>query len=174
MKLKGMVFAAALVVIFFCGTVFAAGEAGSKIGIINLQKILMDSKAGKEAKAAFDKELELKRVEFTSKEKSARAVEDDLKANGAKMKADVRKAKEDKLAEDMKEMRRFSQDMEEELKKKDSELTSKIVADVLAITKKLGDEGNYSLILQAGQQVMYLNTTTDITDEVIRRYDSGK
>lgn len=174
MKRKVMMFAAALCAVFFCGSVFAAGEAGSKIGIVNLQKILVESKAGKGAKAAFEKELEAKRAVFVSKEKSARAAEEDLKAGGAKLSAEARSAKESKLAEDVKELRRFSQDMEEELKKKDTDLTSAIMKEVFLITQKIGDEGKYSIILQASPQVMYLDKATDITDEVIRRYDSGK
>ena len=174
MKFKMVVFVFALVIIFCCGVVFAAGEAGSKIGLINIQKIIMESKAGKDAKLAFDKELDAKRSMLSAKEKSAKAIEDDLKANGAKMKADVKKAKEDSLAENIKDLRRLKQDMEEELKKKDAELTSGILKDVLAITKKVGDEGGYSFILQATPQVVYMDKAADITNEVLKRYDSGK
>ena len=64
--------------------------------------------------------------------------------------------------------------MKDELKKKDNELTSKILKDVLDITKKVGGEKGYSLILQASQQIVYIDQAIDITDEVLKRYDSGK
>jgi len=174
MKTKIMVVALAIAVIFSCSSVFAAGETGSKVGILNIQKVILESKAGKIAKIEFDKEFEAKRIALAAKEKSARAIEDDLKANGAKMKADARKAKEGKLAEDIKEFQRLKQDMEEELKKKDNELTSTILKDILDISKKVGDEGGYSLILQASPQIVYMNNAIDITDEVLKKYDSGK
>ena len=61
--------------------------------------------------------------------------------------------------------------MEDELKKKDAELTSKILKDVFGITKKMGEEKRYTLIMQAGPQVIYIDKTIDITDEVMKRYD---
>lgn len=174
MKLKVMIAGVVIAVAFYCAAAFAAEAANGSIGVINIQKIIMESKSGKEAKAVFDKELEAKRVMFTAKEKGAKAIEDDLKANGTSMKADARKAKEGKLAEEIKELMRVKQDVEDALKKKDNELTSKILKDVLEITKKVGDERGYSIIMQASQQIVYINNSIDITDEVLKRYDSGK
>jgi len=172
MKLKVIVAGVIIAVAFYCAAAFAADASKGTVGVINIQKILIESKSGKEAKAVFDKELEAKRAILTSKEKTAIAIENDLKANSAKMTADVRKTKEDKLAEEIKDLRRLEQDTKDELKKKDNELTSKVLKDVLEITKKVGDERGYSLIMQASQQIVYIDSSIDITDEVLKRYDS--
>ncbi len=174
MKLKMMIFAVVLAVFFYCAAAFAADGGKGTIGVINIQKILIESKSGKEAKAVFDKELEAKRAVLASKEKGAIAIENELKANGAKMKADIRKIKEDKLASEIKDLKRSEQDMKDELQKRDNELTSKVLKEVLEITKKIGDEKGYTLILQASQQIVYIDSAIDITDEVLKRYDSGK
>ena len=174
MKLKVIVAGVVMALAFYCASAFAADANKGAVGVINIQKILIESKSGKEAKAAFDKELEAKRAVLTAKEKSAIAIENDIKANGAKMTADVRKVKEDKLAEEIKELKRLDQDAKDELKKKDNELTSGILKGILEITKKVGDERGYSLIMQASQQIVYLDSAIDITDEVLKRYDSGK
>ena len=174
MKLKVIVVGVVMAVAVYCAAAFAADGGKETVGVINIQKIIMESKSGKEAKAVFDKELEAKRALLTSKEKGAKAIEDDLKAGGAKMKAEARKTKENKLAEEIKDLRRMQQDMQEELKKKDNELTSGILKNVLEITKKVGDERGYSLVMQAGPQIVYINSSVDITDEVLKRYDSGK
>ena len=174
MKLKVAVLALALAFILSSASVFAAGETGSKVGVLNIQRVILESKAGKIAKIEFDKEFEVKRTALAAKEKSVRALESDLKASGAKMKADARKIKEEKMAEEIKDFQRLKQDMEEGLKKKDSELTSKILKDILDITKNIGTQGGYSLILQAGPQVVYMDNAVDITDEVLKKYDTGK
>lgn len=175
MRLKAIVAGLVMALMFYCAAAFAATPAGvDKVGVINMQKVMMESKAGKEAKANFDKELESKRAIWSGKEKSVRAAEEDLKTGGAKMKAGARKEKEGKLAEEIKELRRMKQDIEDELKKKDNELTSKILKDILEVTRKVGDERGYSLVIQAGPQVVYTNKTVDITDEVLKRYDSGR
>ena len=172
MKLKAVVAVVVMALAFYCAAALAADGGKGTVGVINIQKVLVESKSGKEAKAAFDKELDAKRAMLSSKEKGAKAIDDDLKANGAKMKADARKVKEDKLAEEIKDLRRMKQDTEEDLKKKDSELTSGILKDVLEITKKVGGERGYSMIMQAGPQIVYLDKSIDITDEVLKRYDS--
>lgn len=172
MKFRTLIVAVVVAIAFYCASAFAADA--SSVGVINIQKIMMESKSGKEAKAAFEKELESKRAMLLSKEKGARAIEDDLKANGAKMTADARKSKEAKLAEEIKELRRVKQDMEDELKKKDNELTSGILKNVLALAQKVASERGYSLVLQAGPQIAYMSSAIDITGEVLKRYDSGK
>jgi outer membrane protein len=174
MKLKVVVMSIIIALAFYCATAFAQASKSDKIGLINIQKIMMESKAGKEAKASFEKELEIKKATLSNKEKAARAIEEDLKANGAKMKADARRAKEDSFAEQIKDLRRAKQDIEEQPKKKDNDLTSGILRSVLEITKKVGEEGGYSMIMQVGPQVVYASKANDITDEVLRRYDSGK
>lgn len=173
MKLKVIVAVITLALAFSCASAFAA-DTGDKIGLINIQKILIESKAGKEAKAVFEREVESKRSVLSNKEKSTRAIEEDLKATGAKLKADVRKIKEDKLADEIKDLRRMSQDMQEELKKKDAELTSKILKDIMDITRKVGEERGYSMVMQISPQIVYATKGNDITDEVLKRYDSGK
>ena len=174
MKLKVIVAGVIIALGFYCAAAFAADASKGTVGVINIQKIIVESKSGKEAKAAFDKDLEAKRVILVAKEKSARANEDDLKANIAKMKADVRKEKEEKLLEEIKDLRRMGQDIKEELAKKNKELISKILKDVVEITRKVSNERGYSLVLQAGPQVIYVDNSIDITDEVLKIYDSGK
>ena len=172
MKLRSAILVIAVAVLFYCATAFA--QAGGKVGVVNIQKVLIESKSGKEAKETFQKEVDAKQAALASREKAARSMEDDLKASGAKLKADARKAKEDRLADEIKELRRMKQDMEDELRKRDNELTSKILRDVLDIVKKVGDERGYSLVMQLSPQIVYANKSDDITDEVLKRYDSGR
>ena len=174
MKLKVIVVGVVMALAFYCTAAFAADGDYSKVGLINIQKILVESKSGKEAKAVYQKDLEAKRAALASKENTARALESELKSDSKKLKAADRKKKEDQLAVEIKELRRVEQDMKDELKKKDSELTSKILTDVLEITKKIGDERGYSIILQGGPQVVYMGKGVDITDEVLKKYDFGK
>lgn len=175
MKFRILIVAAVIAIAFYCSAVFAAPAAGGdKIGLVNIQKIMMESRAGKEAKASFEREIESKRSVLSAKEKSTRAIEEDLKATGAKLKADARKAKEEKLAEEIKELRRMNQDMQDELKKKDTELTSKILKEIMEITRKVSEERGYSMVMQIGPQIVYAAKANDITDEVLKRYDSGK
>jgi outer membrane protein len=61
--------------------------------------------------------------------------------------------------------------MNQELQKKDIELTKKIFADVQQILNKLIKSENYSLILDR-KAVLAGKDGLDITDKVIKAYDS--
>ena len=163
-----------LAVLFAISAPGVSAAEGGKVGVINMQRIMMESSEGKKAKAAFMRELESKKARVASEEKSVKALEDELKAGAAGMKADQRKAKEERLANQVKELRRMMQDMDEELKKKDAELTSGIVKDALEAARKVAREEGYSLVMQAGPQIVYLDKANDITEQVLKRYESGR
>ena len=171
---KIIVFAVALVsMIFFCSIGFCAGkdtQNSSKIGLVNLQKIMVESKAGKEARAAFEKEVEGKRATLAAKEKEVSDLEQELKV-AVKLSVNARKVKEEALAIEVKELGRLKQDLEEDLKKRDNELTANILKDIFEITQKVGQERQYTAIMQAGPYFIYADKTADVTDEVIKRYD---
>lgn len=170
--MKRFAVVAMFIIMFVAVSGIASAADGTKIGVINLQKILLNSKAGKDANASFQKEFEMKRNVLQNREKTAKSIEDDLKARGPKMKPAERAQKEESLAAEMKELRRLKTDMEEELKKTDARLTQEILKDVYEITKKLGEERGYNLIIQGSPQIVYIDNMTDITDEVLKRFDS--
>ncbi len=151
--------------------VFAAQEGN--IAFINLPKIITESKAGKDAKAAFSKDMESKRSTLQAKEKEIKDLDADLKGS-AKAKPEIRKAKEEAFSKEIKELGRLKQDMESDLKKMDSELAGKLVKDIFEIARKIGDERGYTAIIQISPQTVYVNKSVDITDEVIKIYDTRR
>ncbi|MFA6078654.1 MAG: OmpH family outer membrane protein [Candidatus Omnitrophota bacterium] len=157
--------------LFSAAGVYAAQD--SNIAFINLPKIIMESKAGKEAKDSFSKDMEAKRLTLMVKEKETKVLEEEVKA-AAKAKPDVRKAKEEAFASEVKELGRLRQDMEAELKKMDQELASKLVKDIFEIARKIGEERGYTAILQVSPQTVYVNKSADITDEIIKIYDTRR
>lgn len=164
--------------VFAIGFIFllsgVALAADSKIGIINIQKIIVESKAGKEAKASFQRERDAKQGTLSVKDKEVKQLEDELKNKGPKMKAEDRRKKEETFAAQLKDLARLKQDLEDDLKKKDMDLTTKVVKDIFEIVQKVGKDGKYTVILQAGPPVIYIDNTIDITNEVLRQYDQGK
>jgi outer membrane protein len=150
-----------------------AKEAPLKIGIIDVQKIMRESKAARNAQDVFRKDLEAKRTVLMAKEKEARAIENALKGNDPKLTPAVRKEKGEKLAQEVKELKRLGADLEEDLKKKDAELTQKLIGEILQVVKALQKSENMSLILEK-RAVVVADEAIDITDKVIKLYDGQK
>ncbi len=170
--------------LLFCTAVLAAclmafpvwaapKEPALKIGVIDTGKIMRESKAAKSAQALFQKELEAKRAILTAKDKEIRLLDAELKNPDAKLTAEVRKIKADKLAQEVKDFKRMQTDLDEELKKRDTELTRKLVEEIRQVIRTLVKNENFTLILEKNS-LIHADDAINITDKVIRLYDSQK
>jgi outer membrane protein len=148
-------------------------EGDLKIGVVDMQKIMRESKAAKNAQLVFRKDLDAKRSVLTAKEKEIRVMEEELKSGTAKMTEEDRRHKAEKLAKEVRELKLTSGDMEEELKRKDRELTQKIVGEVMKVINAHVKKENYTLIFERST-VMAADEAVDITDAIIKLYDAGK
>lgn len=163
----------ALAVLFFMTQAATATGAPVKIGIIDVQKILRESKAAKKARADFMKDMEAKRAQLMAKDKEIQGLDEELKNPKARLSDNVRKQKAEKLAHDVKEFRRLDADMGEDLKKKDVELTRKILEEVRRIVQSFSKREKYTLILEKGA-VVTADDAIDITFRILKLYDAGK
>jgi outer membrane protein len=151
----------------------APKEPALKIGVIDTGRILRESKAAKSASATFQKELEAKRAILAAKDKELRLLDAELKNPDSKLTADARKNETDKLAQEVKEFKRMQTDLDEELKKRDSELTRKLIDEIRQVIRTLVKNENFTLILEKGS-VVHADDAINITDKVIKLYDSQK
>lgn len=156
-------------IVLFSTLTFAAKESETvKIGIFDMQKIIRESKAGKQAQAIFEKELAERRKTLQEKEQAVRTLEEGLK----KTPASKRREKEEEFSRQAKELKRLRQDLEEELKKKDAELASKLIKDVLEIAREIGQKERYTVIFQKGMDVVYVDRAVDITSKIMEKLDA--
>ena len=150
-----------------------AAAAPVKIGVIDTQKILRVSKAAKAAQSVFMKELEAKRAVYQAKEKEIKSLDDELKNQNIKLSAEIRKEKTEKLAQEVKEIKRLGTDMEEELKKKEVELTRKLLSEVAQIVRTFSKKERYTVIFEKSS-VIAADDAIDVTDRIIKLYDAGR
>ena len=148
-------------------------EVKIKLGIIDTAKIMRESKAAKNAQAIFLKDLETKRSILAAKDKEVRLLEEELKNPDTKLSSEERNSKNDKLAQEVKELGRLKSDLEEELKKKDAELTRKLIGEIREVVNTFYKKENYTLILEKSA-VVASDDAIDITDRIIQLYDGQK
>ena len=153
---------------------WAAQAAGPvKIGIIDVHKIMRDSQAAKNARAVLAKDIEAKRAQLIAKDREIKALDEELKNPKIKLSDEIRKQKADKLARDVKDFRRLDADMGEELKKKDAELTQKLLGEIRQIVQSFSKSEKYTLILEKSA-VVTSDDAIDITTRIMKIYDAKK
>jgi outer membrane protein len=172
--IKGIVAFVGVVAVFLFGTVITAKAADGvpKIGVVNTQRILSESKEGKEVRLEFEKLLNEKKAMLEDKGKVAKDIEAELQKDGDKMKPADRQAKRDKLASEIVVLRRLTQDTEDQLRKEGVDRTTKVLRDAYTIARKIGQDQKYTVIFQTRQQIIYADPSVDLTEEVLKALDA--
>ncbi|MFH1529151.1 MAG: OmpH family outer membrane protein [Pseudomonadota bacterium] len=146
-----------------------------KIGIVDLQQAISTVKDGQMAKKklkAFKKK----------KEKILEGKADKIKAMEAELEKQLplmtEKAKQEKLKEYQKEMMEAQNlyvEIQSELAKKQQELFEPILQRLGGLIEELALEFGYSLIMdKSGGAVLYYSPQTDLTPELIKRFNAAK
>ncbi len=145
----------------------------NKIGIIDLQMVIANSKAGKAAKSAFEAEFKQKQQIIESKSSQLEAMKNEFIQNGPVMNEVTRKQKAEQIDQLDKELQRSRADFRDELQKRDYELLEKILKDLDGILQSIGKSGGYTLIIEKTEGgVIYAIPAIDITQQVIQAYDA--
>ena len=152
---------------------FSVQAAEVKIGIIDTQKIMAQSKTTMNLRAEFFKEIEAKRNEFVEKQKAAQALDDEIKNKAQEMTYDERREKAELLNQKAKELQRMKEDIEFDVKLKDEELSRRFARDISEIIKDFQKAENYTVIFDKST-VAAFDDAVDITEKIIQIYDSGK
>ena len=142
-------------------------ESPLKIGIIDTQKIIRESKASKNTWTAFQKDLEAKQAVLDGKGKVVRNLEEELK--NADQTAAAARLKDD-LTKEVKEFNRLKSDLEEDITKKRQELTQKLLGDIRQVVIGFSKSEGYTLIME-NSAVVTSSDSIDITDKIIKLYD---
>ncbi len=167
--------AAILIFILPCiaGTIFAQSQEGDlvKIGVINTQRILEESKIGK----SIINELESLRLERKKELDSLNAEIESLKSTletqASLLSTDAKRTKEDELLKKQTTLRRKVEDYENELRTRQDTVLQTITVRIEKILENLGKEQGYTIILNEAV-ALYFSTEIDITDEVISRLNA--
>jgi outer membrane protein len=159
-------------------TVLAAAApawAEFKIGIVDLQRALNESSAGKKAKEQFKVEFDKMQGSLKGEKDRLDRMKDDLEKQSVVLKEDERKNKAEEFERRRRDLRRKLEDSDAELRKKDQELTGDILKDLAEVIQQIGERDGYTVILEnSSSSVLYGSKSIDMTDEVIRSFDARK
>ncbi|MBN2283096.1 MAG: OmpH family outer membrane protein [Deltaproteobacteria bacterium] len=142
--------------------------AASKVGYINVRKIVSDSNIGKEARRDFDTLRQEKELIVQKSLLEINRLKDEINNNKDSMGTETRQEKLNTLQDMVKEHKRLVADIKEEIKEKDQELVAKILQQADTVLKKVAQKGKYTMIIKDPNAVGFLDPEVDITDEVIK------
>lgn len=146
-----------------------------RIGVINLQRALNESEAGKKAKARFKEQLDRLQLDLEKQKNEVDALKDQLAKKALVMKDEERRNLEKEYQRKLREFERAYEDSQGELQLKDSELTRDLIKELQGIIQDYGRRGGYTVILeQAGGALLYATETIDVTDAIIAEFNQKR
>jgi len=145
-----------------------------KVGIIDTERVLTSSNAGKQA-------LEGLTALRQQKQREGEALEKELTDLQTRLQEGRLSLSDDKIAELQRQaedkalaMRRFQDDANRELAKKRDEVLAAVDQQVMPVITRYGQENGYDLIFRKFESgLIYASDAVDVTDEVIAALDAG-
>lgn len=166
-RLTPLVLAAAVTV-----AVPAAAQT-QKLGIIDTEKVLLESEAGKKVLADLRTLQEAKQREGDNLQTEVADLQKRLTEGRLALAEDKQAELNAQLEEKTIALRRFQDDANRELNKKKDELLAAVDRRVMPIINQVGRELGYTMIFRKFESgLIYAAEDSDITGEVIKRLDS--
>jgi len=150
----------------------AQSGAGTRVAIIDVQRVLARSAAGVAAREQLEKEKAAMQKQVDGQKTDYDKLRDELEKKGQLLSADARREKQEALERKTRDIRRLLDDLEKELQKKEQIMGQKILRDLEGIFARVGKEKGYAMIVERRQAgVVYGAPEIDVTDEVIKAFD---
>lgn len=141
--------------------------AGSKVGYIDLQRLVKESMLGKAAMEDIELLRKKKQIDISAKLKNINDIKLDLETNNELLKNEEKKDKIEQLNTLIKEYKRMVADAKEEIAKQDRELVAQILAKADGALKKVAQKKKFTIILKDPNAIGYLDPSVDITGDVL-------
>jgi len=151
-----------------------ASFAAEKVGYINLQRLVNESKMGKDAKADILKMRETKQAVLNKKLADINKLRDFINQKGDKLVAGDRRDKVELLQKMYKDYQRLVADAKEDITREDRQLVAIILEKANDILKKVAKKKKYGIILKDPNTIGYLDPDVDITDLVLKELNKKK
>ena len=149
--------------------------AVDKIGFINLQEIMQNSNAGKKAADEFKKFYEKETQEIKSSEKELKNMKDELEKQSSIMTQSSQKEKETIYQKKLRDYQLLVNDTNEELKKRDQEMTQKLMPGIMKIVRTIAEKEKFTLVIDvATMPIPYYAKENDFSKKVIEEYNKLK
>ena len=172
--MKEKVFLGLVCFCFVVASVSCNVMAADKVGYINLQRLVNESKMGKDAKTEIEKLRKEKEAVLNFKLKEINALKEDIRSRGDQMDSREKRDKVDGLKRLYNDYQKLLNDAKEDIVKEDREIVSIILKKADPILKKVAKKKKYSIILKDPNAVGYLDPEVDITDDVLKELNRKK
>lgn len=164
----------------------AAGSAGVKVGVINIQQAIAATTEGKKAFADLQKKYQPRQEDLQKQQQEIQNIQDQLQRQQTTLSDAERIRLSRELSEKQKLFDRARADAQDNFQEDRQDVMNRIGQKMVQIITDFAKQNGYALILDAqipvfsGNQssdatipIYYASKDVDISDEIVKRYDAA-
>ncbi len=153
--------------------VLYAGKAtGVKIGVIDMQKVVKHSKAGKKVMEKLNKKFEQLQKELRADQDNIKAFKEDLEKKAPLLSEEAKAEKERQYKKMLRDFKQKSDDAQFEMRKAESRNMAPILKQLEKIVTKMAKDRHYTIILEKNMPgLYYVAPNAELTEDVVKAYD---
>jgi outer membrane protein len=148
--------------------------ADLKIAYLDFNRALNESEQGKRATVVLEEMIKDKKTAVIEKEEEIKKLDEELKKQLSILSPEAREEKEANLKKLVRDAQRMTRDFQEEVKKKETDLTREIQKEIIQVINKIAQDEGYTIVFERGVSgILYFQDHYDITNKVIEKYNES-
>jgi outer membrane protein len=144
--------------------------ADIKIGFVDVQKAIVETKEFKKSQMKFRVELQKEKGIIESRKKKVEAMLSEINKQANVLNPTLKKKKEESFLKEKKDFERYVQDREEEFSSREKAALDKISRKMLEVLKQLGKQKKLTMVLEK-KAVFYSDSSLDLTSLATKTYN---
>jgi len=149
-------------------TASAAGSGGMRVGVIDIERTLYETPAGKRASNRFDKTRQEKQAQLDKEQKALQKYAAELDKQASVLKPEVLKAKRDDLQKKFVNLQQLYTKLERELAGERANLVQDLLKQATPIIKDIAKQEHVDLIVDQSA-VLWADSSIDLTAKLNAR-----
>ena len=160
---------AGLIFLLGCFVASSCFAADLKIGIMNVQKIILECDAGKAAKGRFDQKMKQLQSTFKTEEDALKALQAEIKKKSSAWSEEKKAEKVREFQKNGRELQAKTEDARYEMKKMQDKELEPILKSLEQVVNKYGKDNKYTAIMDAKNGVVYFDDSIDISEIIVKK-----
>ena len=155
---------------FFTGT--ASAEGTSSIGVLDMQKVLLNSNMGKAAQIELEKKIAELETSFKKEEDELKALQEEIEKKSSVWSEEKKQEKAIEFQKLRRDLRVKQEDAQLELKQMQDKQVGPILKELESVVEKYAKEKGIALIFPK-EATLYRNSGVDITEEITQALNAA-
>jgi len=148
--------------------------AETKIGVVDVQRVIDDSEKGQQARELLKQKFEQEKTALEKEGKEIALLKEDFDKQSAVLTPEKRADREQELRQRIKDFNRLKKDKQDSFNAQQMEVLRQVMAKVMEVVQTVAKENGYTAVLDATNgPVLYAGEGVDITDLIIQRFNQA-